>query len=94
MAYSEREGLKAILKSWFVCLPQTKLARIMFRLQGSVEQSSTLQCTILIGKTEPLVFSFLRLGQEITAARLQLQAIPTDFHFQPMVSAVGLHIAE
>lgn len=37
---------------------------------GTVDQSSNLQCTILIGDAEPLVFGLLRLGHEITAAGL------------------------
>jgi hypothetical protein len=34
------------------------------------EQFSTLHFTNSIGEAEPLVFGFLRLGHEITAARL------------------------
>jgi hypothetical protein len=37
---------------------------------GAVEQPSTSKCKVLIGEAEPLVFGFLRLGHEITAASL------------------------
>ena len=47
--------------------PGTKLARLTFRLQGQ-GRGAVLYSSI--GEAEPLVFGFLRLGHEITAARL------------------------
>jgi hypothetical protein len=63
------EARRSQMPSWN---PGAKLARLTFRLQGgrAVEQFSTLHFTNSIGEAEPLVFGFLRLGHEITAARL------------------------
>jgi len=72
-----------------------RLVRLTFRLQGkAVEQLSTLHFTNSIGEAEALVFSILRQGHEITAARLRLQAISIYFHLQAVKGAVGLHVVE
>ena len=47
-----------------------------------------------VRRAEPLVFGFLRLGHEVTVARLRLHAIPIYFDPQAVKGAVGLHTAE
>jgi hypothetical protein len=72
-----------------------KLARLTFRLQGQGREAVLFSSFHeLDWRAEPLVFGFLRLGHEVTVARLRLHSIPIYFDLQAVKGAVGLHTAE
>ena len=75
--------------------PGAKLARLTFRLQGQgrgVVLHSSFHDTDWRRRTASVCL--LRFGHEITAARLQLHAIPIYFDLQVVKRAVWLHIVE